>query len=108
MSVAIAELRRRVRIEAASDVSDGAGGVTRTWVPVDEVFARITPRRRRETVQAGRQVGVVTHRITMRWRDDIGGDLRLISDGVIYRVLVAEDADPMRRFVDCWCEEEQA
>ena len=108
MSVAIGDLRRRVTIEAAEDAPDGTGGVARTWVAIGDVFARITPRRRREAVQAGRQVGVVTHRITMRWRDDIDGELRLVSDGVTYRVLAVEDADPMRRFIDCWCEEEQA
>ena len=108
MSVAIGELRRRVTILAADDVSDGAGGFVRTWQTVDQVFARITPRRRRETVDDGRQVGIVTHIVTMRRRDDVNGEMRLDADGVRYRVLAVEDADPLRRFIDCWCEEEQA
>lgn len=108
MSVAIGELRRRVTIMAADDVADGAGGFVRTWTAIAEAFARIKARRRRETVDDGRQVGIVTHIVTMRRRGDVAGDMRLVADGVSYRVLAVEDADPLRRFIDCWCEEEQA
>ncbi len=108
MSVAIGDLRRRVTIVAASDAPDGAGGFVRSWSAVADVFARIKARRRREAVDNGRQVGVVTHIITMRRRDDVNGEVRLVADGVSYRVLAVEDADALRRFQDCWCEEEQA
>ena len=108
MSIAIAELRRRLTIEAASDVPDGAGGVVRTWAPIDAIFARIEPRRRRESNDDGRMVGLVTHCVTIRRRDDIDGRVRFVGDGKTYRIVAVEDADPQRRFLDCWCEEEQA
>lgn len=108
MSVAIGELRRRLTIEAATDLPDGAGGAVRTWASLGEVFARIEPRRRREAFDDGRAVGLVTHRITIRRRDGMGGAVRFAGDGVTYRVLAVEDADPQRRFQEFWCEEEQA
>lgn len=107
MSVPIGALRRRLEIEVAVDTADGAGGATRSWAPLGTVFGQIVPRRRRETVDDGRQVGVVTHLITIRWRGDVSGGARFSSDGTTYRVLAVEDADPYRRFLDCWCEEEQ-
>ena len=108
MSIAIGELRRRLTLEAASDTPDGAGGAIRAWVPVGSVFARVEPRRRRESVEDGRAVGVVTHCVTIRRRDDVDGRVRFVGDGATYRVVAVEDADPQRRFQDCWCEEEQA
>ncbi|MEO1105589.1 MAG: phage head closure protein [Pseudomonadota bacterium] len=108
MKIAIGDLRRRFSIERAVDVSDGAGGVSRTWVSDGEVFGRIVPRRRRETTNDGRQVGLVTDVITIRHREGISGNVRFVTDSVVYRVKSVEDADPHRRFLDCWCEEEQA
>ncbi|MEM7695010.1 MAG: phage head closure protein [Pseudomonadota bacterium] len=107
MSV-IGELRRRVSVEKASDLSDGAGGFIRVWNLVDTVFAAIRPRRRRERVDDGRRVGVVTHVVTVRRNSVFSGDIRLLAGGATYRVLAVEDADPRRRFFDLWCEEEQA
>ncbi|WMS41694.1 phage head closure protein [Acuticoccus sp. MNP-M23] len=105
--VTVGELRRRLTLEAASDVADGRGGMVRTWATLDTVFAAVTPRRRREDVVNGREVGLVTHRITIRWRGDVTGDMRFADGDRLYRVLSVEDADPVRRFLDCWCEEEQ-
>lgn len=105
---AIGELRRRLLIEEATEAADGAGGVIRTWAPVTGVWGRVEPRRRGETVDDGRQVGRVTHRVTIRRRDGIGGGVRFVSGGVRYRVLAVEDLDPARRFLACLCEEEQA
>ncbi|MEM9221497.1 MAG: phage head closure protein [Pseudomonadota bacterium] len=107
MSVRIGDLRRRLTIERANDTSDGAGGFLRSWVNDGEVFAQILPRRRREALDTGRVIGMVTHVITVRWRDDIDGSVRFKSNGLNYRVRSVEDADPERRFLDCWCEEEQ-
>lgn len=107
MTVAIGDLRRVFSIEEATDTPDGSGGYTRTWAPIGSAFGRLLPRRRKETVDDGRQVGVVTHQITIRWREGLSGSVRFVSNGVTYRLLALEAADPLERFLDCWCEEEQ-
>jgi len=104
----VGELRRRLVIERASEAADGAGGAVRSFTPVASVWARIEPRRRGESVEHGRRVGEVTHRIVIRRRDGIDGSVRFVSGGVRYRVLAVEDLDPARRFLRCLCEEEQA
>lgn len=100
-------LRRRIAVEAAVDVPDGAGGFTRTWTAAASVFGAVRPLRLRDGGADGRPVGVVTHEITIR-RRTLTGAMRLVADGVRYRVVAVEDADPARRFVTCLCEEEQA
>ncbi|MCF3934460.1 phage head closure protein [Acuticoccus sp. M5D2P5] len=107
MMPAIGDLRRRIAIETASDTPDGAGGMVRAWISHGSVFGAIEPRRRGERVDNGRLAGLVTHRVTMRWRGDVVGGARLVADGTAYRVLAVEDHDPQRRFLDCLCEEEQ-
>lgn len=108
MTVAIRELRNRLRLEAPIDRSDGAGGTARTYRAVATVFGKVEPRRRSEGVEAGRVVGLVTHRITVRHREDVKGGMRFLCHGRLFRVKSVEDADPLRRFLTCWCEEEQS
>lgn len=103
----VGELRRRLVIEAADDVADGAGGRVRTWVPLATVFGAVRPVRRREAAADGRLVGLVSHAITIRRRDGVTGGVRFVAGGVTYRVVAVEDADPGRRFLTCLCEEEQ-
>lgn len=101
------DLRRRLAIEAASDVSDGAGGVERAFAVIDHVFAMVKPRSRREAVESGRITGLATHSIVVRFRFDITGDMRFVDGTRRYRVLVTEPDDPQHRYLRCLCEEEQ-
>lgn len=107
MTPRIGELRRRIDVEMAQATPDGAGGADHTWTTVGSVFGRIEPRRRRETVDDGRAVGLVTHRVMLRRNAPLASGTRLVADGVRYRVLSVEDHDPRRRFLSCLCEEEQ-
>lgn len=103
----IGELRRRLLIEVATEAADGAGGAIRTFAPVATVFGRIEATSLNETVESGRQVGRVTHRITIRRRQDVTGGVRFATGGVRYRVLAVEACDSKGRFIVCLCEEEQ-
>ena len=102
------QLRSRLTLEAPRETSDGAGGVVRTYEVVATMYGRIEPRRRRELVDDGRVVGLVMHRITVRHRGDVSGGMRFAAYGTHYRILSVEVADEQRRFLTCWCEEEQA
>lgn len=101
------ELRHRLVLEVASETADGAGGATRTWTPVASVFARVEPRRRAERVEDGRNVGLVTHRVTVRRNGSVTRGTRFVEGTRRYRVLAVEDFDVQRRFLACLCEEEQ-
>ena len=92
-------LRHRVVIEAAVAAADGAGGETLTWSTHATTWALIEPAGATETVVAGGLTGVLTHRVSLRFRTDITGGMRVLYRGKRYRVLVAEDPDARRRYL---------
>lgn len=92
-------LRHRVVIEAPLAAPDGAGGETLTWSTHATTWALIEPVGAAETVVAGGLAGVLTHRITTRFRTDVTGGMRVLYRGKRYRVLVAEDPDARRRYL---------
>jgi SPP1 family predicted phage head-tail adaptor len=92
-------LRNRVTIEAATPTPDGAGGETVTWSSVATAWAAVDTIGAGEAAVAGHTAGVATHRITMRFRDDLAGGMRVAWRGRTFRVLTASDPDESRRFL---------
>lgn len=92
-------LRHRVVIEAPSATPDGAGGETVTWSVLATTWALIEPVDASEKVVAGGLTGVLTHRITTRFRTDVSGGMRVLYRGKRYRVLAAADPDARRRYL---------
>jgi SPP1 family predicted phage head-tail adaptor len=100
-------LRHRVTVESAAGVPDGAGGETVTWDTVATLWARIEPAAAGEEIVAGHLSGVVTHDVTLRWRDDLAGGMRLAWRGRLFRVLAVHDPDEARRYTVAKCREER-
>ncbi len=102
----IGQLRERLALEKPVSVSDGAGGVTTTWTLTATLWAHMAPSGGNESQIADHLDGVVTHTVTMRYRDDIRNGDRLRLGPRIFRVLAAHDADETGRFLICRVEEE--
>lgn len=65
-------LRHRVQIQNATQTQDAASGwTTDTWTGTDKVWASIEPLSGRERFEAQQVTPEVTHKIRIRWRDDI-------------------------------------
>jgi SPP1 family predicted phage head-tail adaptor len=92
-------LRRRVTVESAAGTGDGAGGETPAWDTVATVWARVEPVSAGEQVVAGHLAGVVTHEVTLRWRGDVAGGMRIAYRGRTFRVLAVHDPDETRRYL---------
>ena len=92
-------LRQRVTLESAAGAPDDAGGETVTWDAVATLWARIEPTGAREQVVAGHLSGVVTHDVTIRWRGDIAGGMRVAYRGRTFRILAVHDPDETRRYL---------
>jgi SPP1 family predicted phage head-tail adaptor len=92
-------LRHRVVVETPQATPDGAGGETVTFEPVATVWALLEPAAGTERIVAGHLTGVVTHTVTMRFRADVTGGMRVLHRGRAYRVLVAYDPDERRRYL---------
>lgn len=101
----IAALRHRVTLEAPIDAPDGAGGFSRSFAPVAELWARITPSGAREDFIEQRAEQTTNHVVTIRWRDDIAKDMRFVHCGRRLRIQSSVDPDERRHFLVCQCEE---
>jgi SPP1 family predicted phage head-tail adaptor len=100
-------LRHRVVVESAAGSADGAGGETIAWDTLATMWARIEPAAAAETIVAGHLSGVVTHTVTMRFREDIAGGKRIVYRGRIFRLLAVFDPDETRRTIVAKAEEEK-
>jgi SPP1 family predicted phage head-tail adaptor len=101
-------LRHRVRVEQQIDAADGAGGDTVTWSNFADLWARIEPVTAKEEAVAGHMAGVLTHAITLRWRDDITGTMRVTWHGRAFRILAVYDPNETQRYLVAETAEETA
>jgi SPP1 family predicted phage head-tail adaptor len=99
-------LRHRVTFETPEATPDEAGGATITWTPLATVWAHVEPTADREEIAADHLSGVVTHRVTIRWRDDIAGGMRIAYRGRHFRVLTVHDPEETWRYLVVRAEEE--
>lgn len=102
----IGEFRHRLQLEAAEETADDAGGVTRSFVPLGEVWAKIEPVTFGDRVLSDRRLGVLTHRITLRRREDLTLSYRFVLGARVFVIRALRDPDESRRFSECLVEEQ--
>lgn len=61
------DFKKRVTLQSISQVSDGQGGFTDTWVDTLTVWAAVEPLKAWEKMQAMQLQTPLTHKITMRY-----------------------------------------
>lgn len=103
--VRIGDLDRRMTLERPIDTPDDIGGVTRSWVPVAQIWANVQPARGSFAFAGERAESVLSHRVTIRWRPDVTGAMRLRDGDRIFIIHAALDGDMRRRTMVCQCEE---
>lgn len=94
-----ADLEARAKTPGATTEEKDARTLATLW-------ALIEPASAGEKIVAGHLSGVVTHLVTLRFRDDIAGGMRVAYRGRTFRVLAVSDPDETRRFLVAKCEEE--
>lgn len=98
-------LRRRVALQRPADLDDGAGGVTRGFAALAEVFAGVEPLSADEQT-AGAALGLRRlWRVTIRARGDLTGGHRVVWRGAALDVLSVRPLDAGGRFEELLCEE---
>lgn len=100
--------RRRYEfaLQQASRTSDGMGGHTESWTTVAIVFAGIEPVAAKSAFGADQRLETVTHRITIRARDDVRSGMRFVKSGRIFEILTIHDPDETGRYLVCATREE--
>lgn len=101
----IGALRQRVTIESPVDAPDGAGGFTRSFATLAQVWAKIDPAGARDLFVEQRQEQSTTHVVTIRWRGDVKSQMRYIHRGRKLLIKSVVDSDERRFFLVCDCEE---
>lgn len=93
------DLRERVEIETRSHVSDGAGGEVVTWAALATVRANVQALSGAEVVLAERMEARGHYNVTIRFRDDLRADMRLIWRGEVLNIRNLRDTDGRRRWL---------
>lgn len=98
-------LSARLDLETPRETDDGQGGVTGGWELVASLWARIGPLRGIPGEAAGASIAPVTHRVTIRYRDDVRHAMRFVYRGRELLIRAVRDPDESRRYLVCDCEE---
>lgn len=103
----IGSLRKQVSVQAEVLGADSAGGYTPAWTTRATVWAEIEPLSGREVLAAQHLEGRVTHRVTMRWRDDltITPAQRLLIAGRAFNIRSVLNRGERNQWLDILAEE---
>lgn len=99
-------LTARLMLEAPDDLDDGQGGVVPGWVAVTSLWGLVEPLTARPGEEANASTVRLTHRVTIRFRDDVTSGMRFGFRGRGLAVRAVRDPDEGRRYLVCECEEE--
>ena len=100
------KLRTRLVLEAPVRTPDGAGGHEVEWQTVAEFFAHVEPARASTTVVGDATRQQLTHRVTLRHREDVHPSMRLLRNGQhVMRIDTVRDLDGTGRYLVCGCTE---
>jgi SPP1 family predicted phage head-tail adaptor len=97
------QLNRRLVLEALVETADGAGGITRSYETVMTLWASVMPRAASDNVAADALGASVSHRIVVRYRDDLTLRHRFRDGARVFHLVAIRDRD--RRFLDIDAEE---
>jgi len=92
-------LSSRVSLERQVRTPDASGGATTEWEEVAMLWAAIEPVAAQEGISADRLSTRVTHRITIRFRTDLEGGMRMVHRTRRLRIAHWRDMDETRRFL---------
>jgi SPP1 family predicted phage head-tail adaptor len=101
----IGELRHRIFFQQPVTGDDGYGGKPVTWVNCGEAWARIEPLTGREFFYAHQIQAEVTHRVTIRFRQDIKEDMRISTCGRVLEIESIVDLNEAHQFLEFFCRE---
>ena len=106
-------LNRKLVLEARQKVEDGAGGYVATWQPLGTLWAQVTARTGRETVQSDAPVSAVNYKIIVRGApfgsgERPGPEQRFRDGARIFVIRAVAEDDANGRYLTCFATEEVA
>lgn len=101
------QLTSELTLEALHRLADGMGGYTENWVEEATIWGRIEPVTTAQRDFGARPRPRVTHRVLVRFRDDISADKRLRKGHRIFSLLSSHDPDETGRYLICLTVEDE-
>lgn len=104
----IGKMNRRLTLQDEILSPDGGGGFSSIWQNVPNnpsVFAAVTPLSFSEEIRFRQISAQATHRITLRFREDIRHGMRLTEQGRVYHVVSLLPLDEKREYLVIIAEE---
>lgn len=99
-------LKHHIALERPVETPDGSGGVTITWSEVASLWAAIEPVGAAMRNLAQQSSETITHRITVRFRNEIASGWRFKKATRTFRIITIHDPDETSRYQICRTEEE--
>ena len=90
-------LKDRVGLLEQTSTNDPQWGSTPEWTPKGTIWAAVTPVSATERAANAGVQSAISHRVTMRWRDDVTSKHRLVYRGRVLEIVGAYDPDGRRR-----------
>jgi head-tail adaptor len=106
-------LDRRLVLEEAQNLADGAGGFRQSWVALGTLWASIRPASGRERGADAATLSTAPYRITVR-AAPFGApsrprpEQRFREGARVFRILAVSDNDDGGRYLTCFAQEEVA
>jgi SPP1 family predicted phage head-tail adaptor len=102
-------LRHRLSLQQEVSTPDGAGGYTRNWQEVAQLWAEIAPLssniRGGEMLMAGQIQSRITHKVTLRYREGITAGMRLVFDAKVFNIRYVDDINKGNGIIEMLVEE---
>lgn len=104
----IGERGRRFTLDVPVEAPDGFGGAVRSYAPGPLLWGSLEMLTLGERLRAGRGEAVVTHRVTLPYRESLDDTHRLSLGQRRFRIRAASDPDGTKRRLVCLVEEVRA
>ncbi len=98
-------LRHRIKIQRQTYTPDNAGGGVNTWADYAEVRAFVKPQSGNEKLYSMRLEAEVTHRIFIRYRDDLTTTDRINFNGRLMQIRALINLEEANRFIEIYADE---
>jgi len=106
-TIKIGDLRHRVTFQKKTKLPDGHHGHTSSWEEVVTVWAKVDPVSGREYYYSHQLKNALSHKITIRYRDDITEELRAVFEERIMKIESLINLEEKERFMVLRCIEEK-
>lgn len=107
-SVFLSDMRHQLALERPERTCLPGGGVSESWVKIGDIWASIKPLAMREVFKHHQVDSQITHRITIRYRNDVRPEMRLVKGTRIFEIISVLNEKERNRWLLLECHERPA